>query len=108
MREFARNAPMGSTNLAAALDEAFKDHFSGTKGATTILVITDGEPDDREQVKAVIRKAADSLEYDVELSISFLQIGDDRTAAEFLVCLYSYAQHTYDDLFCCNYLIHNR
>lgn len=81
---FGRNLPRGSTDLAKALNVAFEEHFSGTRGATTILVITDGAPDSQEDVETVIRKAANSISSDEELSISFIQVGYSTSARAFL------------------------
>lgn len=81
---FARFKPRGSTDLALALHNAFVHHFNGVRGATTILVITDGCPNSQSEVERVIRRAANSIENLGELSVSFIQIGDDRNATKFL------------------------
>ena len=81
---FNGNAPSGSTNLSAALDAAFQEHFNGTRGETSILVVTDGSPNSESDVQTVIENAANSIGFDHELSISFIQIGDDRAATRFL------------------------
>jgi Mg-chelatase subunit ChlD len=83
-RTFSEVQPRGTTDLAKALDAAFLEHFGGTRGATTILVITDGCPDSEPEVERVIQKAANSITSDEELSISFVQIGDDEEARRFL------------------------
>ena len=84
---FASTKPRGSTDLAKVLDAAFQDHFDGSRGATSILVITDGSPDSQRDVEDVIVRAANSIAEDEELSVSFLQIGDDKGAATFLAKL---------------------
>ena len=84
---FHTHKPRGSTNLALALHAAFEEHFAGSRGATTILVVTDGAPDSQSECKRVIVKAARSLEKDSELSISFIQIGNDASASKFLSVL---------------------
>lgn len=81
---FESYKPRGSTNLALALHEAFDDHFSGSRGATTILVVTDGAPDSKTEVERILRRAANSVEHLDELSVSFIQIGDDAGASKFL------------------------
>lgn len=81
---FTNNRPGGSTNLAAALSEAFKKKFSSTKPAI-ILVMTDGIPDSESEVKKVITAAANKIEKDADLAVQFVQIGDDRKAHDFLV-----------------------
>jgi hypothetical protein len=84
---FSTYRPRGTTNLAGVLHAAFVDHFNGTRGATTILVITDGCPDSKSDVENVIKRAAAALERDAELSISFVQVGSDSSATRFLAHL---------------------
>lgn len=81
---FDRFKPRGSTNLALALHAAFKSHFASHRAATTVLVITDGEPDSRVEVERIIARAANSAESKDELSVSFIQIGEDKQATKFL------------------------
>lgn len=81
---FSTHKPRGGTDLARGLDCAFQDHFDGTRGATSILVITDGCPNSRQAARDVIVQAAAALEVDAELSISFIQIGKDRSATKYL------------------------
>ncbi|MFO0563541.1 MAG: VWA domain-containing protein [Polyangiales bacterium] len=90
---FRENEPMGSTNLAGVLDDAFAQYFArktanraGHK-PETILVVTDGEPDDPRAVMKVIIEASRKLERDEELAVSFVQVGDDPGAARFLKAL---------------------
>jgi len=80
---FQRNSPSGSTCLDGVLKVAFDEHFR-KGGQTTILVVTDGEPDDRHAVERVIRDASNRLDRDEDLSVSFVQIGHDRSATRFL------------------------
>lgn len=80
---FKTHRPGGSTNLAAALTEAFNKKFSTTKAAI-IMVITDGEPDSETAVREVITKAANKIEKDSDIGIQFVQIGDDARAHSFL------------------------
>ena len=90
---FMENDPMGTTDLASVLKDA-TDHYFQRKasGATkpngeTILVITDGEPDDRKAVMKVIIEASRHMERDEELGISLIQVGSDVTASRFLKAL---------------------
>lgn len=80
---FTGARPGGSTNLAAALEEAFKKKFTAGKKAI-IMVITDGVPDSETNVKNAIINATNRLERDEEIGIQFVQIGDDKHAAQFL------------------------
>ena len=80
---FSKNSPGGTTNLGGVLDAAFEEHFGG-KRETTILVITDGEPDNQTWVENTIKKAANKLKRDEDLSVTFVQIGNDSSATKFL------------------------
>lgn len=90
---FQENDPMGTTNLAAVLQDATNNYFQRkASGQTkpngeTILVITDGEPDDRKAVMRVIIEASRQMERDEELAISLIQVGSDATATRFLKAL---------------------
>lgn len=87
---FAENEPNGGTNLAGVLKAAFDDYFtrkSSGKAKTNgemFLVITDGEPDSQEDVARVIVAATKKIDRDEELGVSFIQVGADRKATEFL------------------------
>ncbi|MBL1177469.1 vWA domain-containing protein [Pantanalinema sp. GBBB05] len=90
---FMENDPNGTTNLASVLQDATNHYFhrkaaGQTKPAgETILVITDGEPDDRRAVMEVIISATRQMERDEELAISFIQVGNDPAATKFLTAL---------------------
>ena len=85
---FAENSPMGGTDTAAALQNRLDAHFArraaGLTKSTCILVLTDGEPNDRAAVKRCIIEATKQMGADEELAISFVQIGDDASAKSFL------------------------
>ncbi|WP_353258426.1 vWA domain-containing protein [Prochlorothrix hollandica] len=90
---FLENDPMGLTNLADVLRDA-TTHFLQRKAAgqldkegETILVITDGEPNDRRSVIDVIVAVSQHLDRDEELAISFIQVGNDQGAKTFLKAL---------------------
>jgi hypothetical protein len=80
---FKKVQPGGSTALHKVLKAALDEHFDGDK-PTTILVITDGSPDSKEKVIEVIETASNRIDKDEDLSITFIQIGDDDGAATFL------------------------
>jgi hypothetical protein len=89
---FQENEPMGGTNLTAVLQDAVNQFFQRkklgqSKAGETILVITDGEPDDRRSVYEVIIEATQRMDSDAELAISFIQVGSDRSATDFLKAL---------------------
>ncbi len=90
---FLENDPSGTTNLAGVLQDATNNYFqrkaAGKTKANgeTILVITDGEPDDRKAVFEVIISATRQMERDEELGISIIQVGNDAQASKFLKAL---------------------
>jgi hypothetical protein len=90
---FLENDPAGTTNLAGVLKNALDDYFQRkAAGKTklngeTILVVTDGEPDDRKAVFEVIINATRQMERDEELGISMIQVGSDAQATKFLKAL---------------------
>ncbi|MEB3189075.1 MAG: VWA domain-containing protein [Snowella sp.] len=90
---FQENDPSGSTNLAMVLTDAINSYFKRksagemkTEGET-ILIITDGEPDDRRSVMEIIIETTRRLDRDEELAISFIQVGNDSGATKFLKAL---------------------
>ncbi|WP_414756694.1 vWA domain-containing protein [Anabaena sp. CCY 9910] len=90
---FLENDPAGTTNLAGVLQDALNNYFQRkAAGKTkpngeTILVITDGEPDDRKAVFETIIHATRQMERDEELGISIIQVGSDAQATKFLKAL---------------------
>lgn len=90
---FLENDPSGTTNLASVLQDATERYFQNkAAGQTkpqgeTILVITDGEPDDRRAVMEVVVNTTRKMERDEELAISFIQVGTDAGATRFLKAL---------------------
>ncbi|MFZ4666177.1 MAG: VWA domain-containing protein [Prochlorotrichaceae cyanobacterium] len=91
---FLENDPVGLTDLAGVLKDAIQQFFNrktsgqlGDKVGETILVITDGEPNDQRAVIEVILQATQKLDSDEELAISFIQVGNDVNAKKFLTAL---------------------
>jgi uncharacterized protein with von Willebrand factor type A (vWA) domain len=90
---FQENEPMGRTDLAGVLQDAINNYLQrkaagqAKPNGETILVITDGEPDDRKAVMRLIIEASRQIERDEELAISLIQVGHDKTATEFLKAL---------------------
>jgi hypothetical protein len=90
---FLENDPAGTTNLAGVLQNALDNYFQRKAAGTTkpngetILVVTDGEPDDRKAVFEVIIKATQQMQSDEELGISMIQVGSDAQATKFLKAL---------------------
>jgi uncharacterized protein YegL len=90
---FLENEPMGTTDLAGVLQDAINSYFQRKSAGQTkangeiIIVVTDGEPDDRKAVMRVIIEASRRLDKDEELAITFIQIGEDAGATQFLKAL---------------------
>jgi hypothetical protein len=90
---FQENDPSGSTDLAGVLKHATDDYFRRKSAGQTkpngeiILVVTDGEPDDRKGVMKVIIEASRRMDVNEELGISFIQVGTDALATRFLKVL---------------------
>ena len=90
---FLENDPMGTTDLAGVLQDAVNRYFDRKRSGQTkplgetILIVTDGEPDNRRAVIEVIINASRQMERDEELALSFVQIGKDAEATRFLKAL---------------------
>jgi len=88
-RVFNENEPMGSTALHLALQDV-ADKFKArkakgeTKNGETVVVVTDGAPDNQQAVANVISNTTKWLEHDKELVFTFFQIGQDPGARAFL------------------------
>ena len=90
---YEENQPMGQTDLATVLQDAFDDYFKRKDAGTakvngeTFLIITDGEPTDRKAVINLIMDAAQKVDREDELGISFIQVGTDKEATRFFKAL---------------------
>ena len=88
---FKENEPMGGTDLGGVLKDSLSKYFerktAGTAKPTTILVITDGEPNNKNHVVSEIISATNKIDADEELALSFIQIGNDAGASAFLKSL---------------------
>lgn len=80
---FSENDPSGGT----ALDLVLADAFANLKGPTTIVVVTDGEPNDRSAVSRIITSQSKKMEKDEDLAISFIQVGKNEDAKAYLKSL---------------------
>jgi len=81
--------PNGSCRMGAAMNEAIKEAFDKnlTKRPVSILVLTAGRPDDADELDETLMKAVTRLADTCEtcpLSVTFVQIGKDRRAEEYL------------------------
>jgi von Willebrand factor type A domain len=89
---FLENEPCGGTDLAGVLAHAFDSYFTRkragkVKDGETIVVVTDGEPDDKTAVLRTIVDAARKVEREEELGVSLVQVGTDPQATRFLKVL---------------------
>ena len=79
-------------NLEEALKASFSDYFAnktdgkGKKGAIIVAVL-DQKPANPTAVAEIIVSAANKIEKDEEIGVSFIQIGDDLETREFLTDL---------------------
>jgi hypothetical protein len=97
MEIFKQNKPGGETKLTALMEEAMRPERVGV--GESILVITDGSPNKREAVEDEIVKYTNLMKSKSELSISFIQIGDEISAKDWLKDLSSnlnYKEAKYD------------
>jgi Mg-chelatase subunit ChlD len=83
---FASVRPMGTTPLAEALQAAFKLAGKSDK-KDFIIVFTDGVPDDKAAAAKAIVAQSQKQANDDDLTILFVQIGDDSAAAAYLKSL---------------------
>jgi len=87
---FKENSPMGGTALHLPLEdivEKFKARKKAgqIKTGETVVVITDGSPNDEQAVANIIKIATNKVvENDKELVFTFFQIGKDPTASAYL------------------------
>ena len=93
MNIFEQVDPFGSTRTADVLERELNDYlFEYRKNrrikGLNLIVLTDGEPDDGQDVAGGIAKFAKKLEELeaplLQVGIRFVQIGGDKKAAEFL------------------------
>jgi hypothetical protein len=87
---FATQQPNGGTGTAEALSDAIENYFTRKKAGKaqpngeSFFVVTDGLPNDEDAVAKVITKAAARLEKSSEMSITFIQVGEDQHARDYL------------------------
>jgi len=86
---FTENEPAAGTPTDQMLNQVFDRYFAAKAAGNNpkpilLAVITDGEPNDRGATKKAIVEATKKMDKDEEIAISFLQIGNDPSAASFL------------------------
>lgn len=84
----ALQANEGSTDTAGVIKAAYSLHKNGKKEQTVLFLATDGEPNDREAVKAAIIDITNDVKDEREFNISFLTVGQISTGlSQFLTGL---------------------
>lgn len=83
-RIFQENEPNGSTNTGLALKSVLDEYVANKKKPIFVLVVTDGDAQDRNVLIASIIETTKKMDADEEVGIQFLQIGKDAQAGEFL------------------------
>jgi len=90
---YAQNEPMGKSDLKSVLQDALDNYFQrkaegkAKENGETILIITDGIPDEPKEIIRLIIDASQKIDRDEELGISFIQIGQDAKAKEYFKAL---------------------
>ncbi|NEO25811.1 MAG: VWA domain-containing protein [Kamptonema sp. SIO4C4] len=89
-RIFRENTPAGHTELAGVLDDAMHNYFQrratgmAQPNGEAFLVVTDGTIRDRDAVLRILAETSKNLEHPAEICISFIQVGTDSQASDFL------------------------
>mmetsp|Transcript_39867 Transcript_39867/g.83353 ORF Transcript_39867/g.83353 Transcript_39867/m.83353 type:complete len:409 (+) Transcript_39867:148-1374(+) len=77
--------PKGQCRMGATMDVVLKEAFArGFETPTTVLVLTAGCPDDSEQLTKILEEAAKNVDKDSDLTVTFVQVGDDEEAEKYL------------------------
>ena len=75
------NEPHGGTDLVTVLKDAF---ISPDGKPLSILVITDGMPDEPAEVSELIKQTANNMANPDDIFVTIIQVGDDHKADEYL------------------------
>ena len=75
--------PKGGTDLTRVLKDACSVEASKSK-AQSILVITDGSPDDQKSSEELIVEISKACDNDSQLNITMVQVGNDEKADKYL------------------------
>lgn len=81
------NNPKGGTDITSVLSDALKpDNLlsSGHRKPKSVLVITDGSPENVKSTELLLISTANEVASADELSVTIVQIGDDAKATEWL------------------------
>eukprot|EP00656_Telonema_subtile_P036245 TRINITY_DN40208_c0_g1_i1.p1 TRINITY_DN40208_c0_g1~~TRINITY_DN40208_c0_g1_i1.p1 ORF type:complete len:428 (+),score=91.44 TRINITY_DN40208_c0_g1_i1:278-1561(+) len=82
---FESNCPSGTTNMCHVLTGVAQRHTELRPGrCENVLLVTDGEPNNKSAVKELLINSINTMSSSEELAISILQMGDDAPATAFL------------------------
>lgn len=84
-RIFKEEEPNFGTNLYDPLKKILDAHVANASAKPlTVLIITDGEPERKEDIKKLIADTTKKMTADEQLALQFVQIGNDPGARAFL------------------------
>lgn len=84
---FSNNKPDGGTDTAGAVASQLRAHNSDKEAAgrsLVLVIITDGEPNDEKALRKTLITAANEATKEDDLSVVFLQVGEDNEAGAYL------------------------
>ena len=81
---FSENEPNGSTNLTDVLKDALDNYFKHPEMPVTIVIVTDGTPDDEHSLLNLIVNTTKKMEADEQIGMTFVQVGKDAAARNYL------------------------
>lgn len=90
---YVENEPVGKSDLKSVLQDALDNYFQrkaegkAKPNGETMLIITDGIPDEPKEIIKLIISASQKIDRDEELGISFIQVGKDKKATEYFKAL---------------------
>lgn len=78
--------PKGDCKMGAAMDAVLKEAFERgfDDRPCSILVLTAGRPSDHETLSTSLEEAAKKVNKDADLTVTFVQVGDDEWAENYL------------------------
>ncbi len=73
-----------ATQTHLVINEAWNEHKAAANEQTTLMIVTDGVPSDKQAVKDAIVRIANEMKDEREFNIIFLTVGGDVGAAEYI------------------------
>lgn len=89
LQAFVNNKPDGGTDMASAVSKVLKEHrerksINSPQPRLVVAIITDGVPGDERALRNTLISETKNLSTADELSIVFLQVGEDNQASAYL------------------------